>query len=369
MGGPCAKAAGAGMRRMLFIVIVLLTVAGLAGFAPASAAVRPGAGAAGPGRPGQAAGPSASGTSAQCVFFGNPDVTTCASTDPTIEVQWTSYGDTTGCTFSSTLDWGDGTSTSGTATGGPSGSTPFASHSYKSAGTYTITWTGSVLSGGCEFLPATGQFTLDAPGNGCPAGQPSGPSWVSKYPASTSLSRLAQPFRSKVERFITAMTRAGISEVTILTYRPAERAYLMHYAWQIAHHKQSPQSVPAFPAGQPYPGKVAICWVHRKADGSVDLTASVQAAAQMVAGYRVDPRNTVAPAYPTMHTPGLAIDMTTTWTRSAITIVNGSGHKVTISSSPHTGLNPTLIAVGATYGVIHFKNAARDPNHWSSTGK
>ena len=76
-----------------------------------------------------------------------------------------------------------------------------------------------------------------------------------------------------------------------------------------------------------------------------------------------------APAYPTQHLAGLAIDMTTTWTASTITIINGSGQAVKIDTLPHSGLNATLIEVGATYGVIHFKNAVMDPNHWSSNGR
>lgn len=59
----------------------------------------------------------------------------------------------------------------------------------------------------------------------------------------------------------------------------------------------------------------------------------------------------------------------TPWTTANITIVNGLGKEVTISTTPPTGLNRQLIAVGATYHVIHFKNAARDRYHWSVNGK
>lgn len=60
--------------------------------------------------------------------------------------------------------------------------------------------------------------------------------------------------------------------------------------------------------------------------------------------------------------------MTTTWSKARITIENGSGHSVTIDSTPHSGLNKQLIAVGASYHVIHFLNASKDPNHWSVSG-
>jgi hypothetical protein len=69
-----------------------------------------------------------------------------------------------------------------------------------------------------------------------------------------------------------------------------------------------------------------------------------------------------------LQTEGLSIDMSTTWTARRITIVNTAGHRVTIHSTPHNGLNKTLIAVGATYRVIHFLDAARAMDVWSVNG-
>jgi hypothetical protein len=60
--------------------------------------------------------------------------------------------------------------------------------------------------------------------------------------------------------------------------------------------------------------------------------------------------------------------MTTTWNQPRITIVNGNGQSMKISTLPHDGLNPKLIEVGATYGVIHLSPASKDPNHWSING-
>jgi hypothetical protein len=302
---------------------------------------------------------------------------TCESSDPVLQDDLTNSGDTSGCTFTWSFDWGDGTKPQQvTASGEPTAGTyPLASHTYRSAATKTFTITVSAVSvtGDCTISGGTLTFTLIV--GPCAAGtQPSGPAWVDKFPNNKSLDNLTQPFRGNVTRFIAAMTHAGIKERAVQTFRPAKRAYLMHYAWLIAHRKIAPQNVPAFPAGQPskdnpYPGIIDICWVHETPTGETDLAASIKSAAQMVAGYSIDPRYRSAPAYPTLHSVGLAIDMTTTWTAKKITIVNGSGKKVTISTTPHSGLNRQLIAVGSSYHVIHFKNAVHDPSHWSVNGK
>jgi hypothetical protein len=120
----------------------------------------------------------------------------------------------------------------------------------------------------------------------------------------------------------------------------------------------------------PAPGQqpVGICWQHTDARGAEDLAASVGAAKEMARGYHISPRLAVAPALNSLHTDGLAIDMTTTWSNARITIVDGTGHPVTISTTPHNGLNSRLIAVGATYGVIHYLNTTADSDHWSVNG-
>ena len=56
------------------------------------------------------------------------------------------------------------------------------------------------------------------------------------------------------------------------------------------------------------------------------------------------------------------------WSKASITIAGRRGHRVRISTTPHSGLNRRLIAVGATYGVIHYLSAAADPVHWSVSG-
>jgi hypothetical protein len=201
----------------------------------------------------------------------------------------------------------------------------------------------------------------------CTSAELSGPSWAAQFPNSKSLADLSGAFQQDVISFINAMTAAGIKETTITTLRPPQRAYLMHYSWLIAKGQIDPSDVPDF---VPASGQAAvdICWVHTNSSGAEDLPASLKAARQMVSAFGIDRNLKVAPALNSLHTQGLAIDMTTTWSSKKITIVNGSGVPVTINTAPHTGLNSQLIAVGATYGVIHFLKAAKDPNHWSVNG-
>jgi hypothetical protein len=279
-------------------------------------------------------------------------------------VDWNNYADTTGCTFDYTLDWDDGSPPqTGQQPGGPAGSYVFATHTYASAGTYTFSATGSVASGNCVFVPETAQFTLQT----CSSAELSGPSWAAQFPNSKSLADLSGAFQQDVTRFVNAMTAAGIKETTITTLRPPQRAYLLHYSWMITKGQIDPADVPDF---VPASGQAAvdICWVHTNSDGEEDLAASIRAAKQMVSAFGIDPNLKVAPALNSLHTQGLAIDMKTTWSSKKITIVNGSGMSVIINTTPHSGLNSQLIAVGATYGVIHFLKAAKDPNHWSVNG-
>ena len=206
-----------------------------------------------------------------------------------------------------------------------------------------------------------------------PPYQPSGAAWGSKFPGSKSVSDLASGFRQHVESFIAAMKAAGITVHPVATYRPYERSYLMHFSWLIAHGQISAQNVPPF---SPPPGatNVTICWAHYKPDGSYDKTASVAAAKAELTALGVDPTLAVAPPLKSNHNKKLAIDMTTTWT-GTVTVKNGQGHNVKITTTPRTGLNAKLMAIGQTYGVIHFcytgcttATPAKDANHWSFNG-
>jgi hypothetical protein len=181
----------------------------------------------------------------------------------------------------------------------------------------------------------------------------SGPQWVSQFPTSNSTATLVEPFRGNVNRFIAALTGAGAQVSISATLRPAERAYLMHYSYRIANQGLDPQGVPAKPG-------VSIDWVHRNPNGTVNLAASRLAAQQMVQGYGI----AYAPVLVSRHEEGKAIDMTISWSGN-LTITNGSGTPVNITTSPRSGTNPALHAVGASYGVVKL---VTDPPHWSTDG-
>jgi hypothetical protein len=182
----------------------------------------------------------------------------------------------------------------------------------------------------------------------------SGAQWVARFPTSRSTADLTPGFGAAVDNFISALRAARATVNISATYRPPERAYLMHYAYRAANGQTNPANVPAMDG-------VEICWLHHNANGNPDVAASRAAAAQMVAGYNI----AYAPALHSRHTQRRAIDMTITWSGN-LTINNASGVPVTITSTPRTGAgNTALHAVGATYGV---RKLAGDPPHWSDDG-
>lgn len=176
---------------------------------------------------------------------------------------------------------------------------------------------------------------------------------MSQFPNSTSIDDLKDPFRGAVKKFVAALNKAGATVSIGATYRPPERAYLMHYSFLIGKNGADPTKVPAM-AG------VDIDWVHRDAKGNADIKASRAAANEMVSGYEI----VYAPALTSRHTEGKAIDMDISW-GGDLTIDQADGKSTTIKSSPRTGDNADLQTVGAAYGV---NKLASDPPHWSSDG-
>jgi hypothetical protein len=181
----------------------------------------------------------------------------------------------------------------------------------------------------------------------------SGAQWVSRFPTSRTTDTLSDDFRPKCEAFLAALRDAGASITISATFRPPERAYLMHWSFVIHTGEVDPTDVPAMTG-------VAIDWVHRKTSGSPDVPASRAAAAAMVDGYDIAFR----PSLTSLHSVGKAIDMTIGW-KGDLTIAQKNGNAKTITTQPRSGLNHTLWAVGATYGVIKL---ASDKPHWSING-
>lgn len=293
----------------------------------------------------------------------------CASPEPTVSYKIVSRGDTTACTFNLKATWGDAATTDKDFGGGTDGATLLpVTHTYTkpkpflAPKTYALTWAVTVKSGTCSGGSGTLSFART-----CSAKSLTGAAWAARFPTSRRLQDLKGDFEDDVTDFVRAMRAAGISVDPVATLRPAQRAYLMHYAWLVAKKQTAANKVPAF---QPAKGQdpVDVCWQHTDKDGKYDSAASVKAAQALVTAFGIDPDLKVAPALNSLHTQGRAIDMATTWSARSITITDHAGRHVTIATTPRSGLNTKLIAVGATYGVIHFLQASKDPKHWSTTG-
>jgi hypothetical protein len=155
---------------------------------------------------------------------------------------------------------------------------------------------------------------------------------------------LLPDFRDRVLAFLTQLKHANARVSIGDTYRPPERAYLMHWCWMIAHG-QDPASVPSMPG-------VDIQWSH-----GADSRAAAQV---MVARYAI----AYQPSLTTRHTQRRAIDMTIGWD-GTLSIRDFDGQMHTISLPPRSGLNSALVAVGRSFGVIKLLT---DPPHWSDDG-
>jgi hypothetical protein len=182
----------------------------------------------------------------------------------------------------------------------------------------------------------------------------SGASWVAQFPTSVDVADLASPFRENVAAFLSALQSAGANVIISATYRPSERAFLMHYAFRIAREGLDPRQVPARSG-------IDIDWVHKKANGQADLIASKNAAEDMVVAYGIVHK----PALNSNHIRRQAIDMTISWT-GTLAITNKQGKVVQITSTPRSGQNHELHAVGKSYNVIKL---VKDPPHWSVDGQ
>ena len=190
--------------------------------------------------------------------------------------------------------------------------------------------------------------------------KPSGRSWVREFPTSVSLDDLAAPFAKQTAAFIAALRAAGATVSISATSGPADRAFLMHWAWRIVSKGADPQTVPER-AG------IDIEWAHTDDAGVYARDKSIAGAKAMVNAYGMQNLK-IAPALTSRHIQGNAIDMSISWA-GLLTLNNASGTAVSISTGPRTGMNLELHAVGATYGVIKFLGGDRDKPHWSTDGR
>lgn len=162
----------------------------------------------------------------------------------------------------------------------------------------------------------------------------SGKAWEQEFPTSTSLSDLTPTFEAKVTQFIEAMKAAGVRVRVAATFRPKERAYLMHYCWKIANCEIAPDKVPLMDG-------VEIDWVHYDPTGKMDIEGSRAAAREMTEAYVLRFPATLS----SRHTERRAIDMTITCFKDK-TVKNAAGEDIAVCCAAD------LHAVGASYGVI-----------------
>ncbi len=176
----------------------------------------------------------------------------------------------------------------------------------------------------------------------------SGPHWYDYFQTSRSISDLASPFRQRVQAFQKALIDAGAQVIVTATYRPPERAYLMHFAASVDRGEVDPEDVPGFSG-------VDIDWVHYYKAGSL------LAASQMVDIYGIG-GNPVA--LESLHTQRLAIDWNITW-NGTLKIKNADGSIAEIGDPSNGSNNSDLFDVGSSYGVYKLES---DPPHWSYNG-
>jgi hypothetical protein len=181
----------------------------------------------------------------------------------------------------------------------------------------------------------------------------SGKQWVSRFPGTNEISDLEPTFQEGVKRFIAALKQAGAEYRPTSTYRPPERAYLMHWSWLIWHKDVDASDVP------PMEG-VYIEWVHSTPE------ESYQAAEDMVIAYGTK-KLKIPPQTKSQHTKREAIDMVISWS-GVLNIVNADGNLVEITTTPRNEMNSELHKVAETYGVIKYRGGYDDPYHWSTTG-
>jgi hypothetical protein len=153
----------------------------------------------------------------------------------------------------------------------------------------------------------------------------SGPQWVNRFPGSSQLTMLAQPFQAATTRFVEAMRNAGCNVIISATLRPPERAFLMRFSTAIARGEMDPEQVPGHSA-------VDIDWIHRMPNGTPDAAKSRSAAIQMRDAYGISPTSPL-PALASRHTEGNAIDMTISWA-GTLGIADADGDTRQIGSTP-----------------------------------
>lgn len=182
-----------------------------------------------------------------------------------------------------------------------------------------------------------------------------GPAWVARFPGSDRIADCVDPFKTNLAKFVLALKNGGSDVRIVATFRPPERAYLMHYAcWIKGFRDKQGIFQQAEPATIPPMTGVDIDWTC-----GGNFARAKAFASQMVSGYGI-----VYPAaLNSRHTQGRAVDMHITVPAGA-TISDAAGHAFIIAGGAD-GTDSRIVAIGKTFGVIKL---ASDPPHWSDDG-
>lgn len=189
----------------------------------------------------------------------------------------------------------------------------------------------------------------------------SGAAWCSEFRGSTGFdSNMAEPFSADAKAFIAALVAAGATVSVASTYRPPNRAFLMHWSWKIVNEAADPRTIPTRDG-------VSIKWDHVDEAGVYSSEKSINAAKAMVTGYAIQNLK-VAPSLSSRHTEGNAVDMSISWSGSLV-VTQKDGKDITIATEPRSGMNTDLHKVGAGYGVTKYHGGDKDKPHWSNDGR
>lgn len=177
-----------------------------------------------------------------------------------------------------------------------------------------------------------------------------GAHWCARFAGSDSLDDLVEPFRSSVTAFLAALRAAGAAVTIAATFRPPERAYLMHWCCLVAGYRDRQQVFHQIAPGDVPPmAGVDIDW----SCGGDSGAARVAALAMRKAYGIVFPAACVSD-----HTLRKAVDMDIAF-KGAIMVRDALGQ------NRPAACESDLWTIGATYGVIKLPN---DGPHWSFDG-
>jgi uncharacterized protein YgiM (DUF1202 family) len=186
--------------------------------------------------------------------------------------------------------------------------------------------------------------------------QRSGANWVSIATASgwtnsTEFSALDPSWGPRAEAFVTGLRAAGAQVHITAGLRHPNRAFLMHYAWGVAHGQYTPAQGNAACRGR----GINIEWDHGNA------AASRAAAQALVNAFGLVHQASIT----SNHVHGLAIDMEISGLPASITM-NGQTYTTRRGASGAAAAE-SVVPIGRGMGVIWF--GAGDRVHWSHNGR